>query len=49
MILGIDIGGTTTKLGLVKDGVVLDRARIATIGHTDEHDSPMPSQRLPEC
>ncbi|HQW98595.1 MAG TPA: ROK family protein [Flavobacteriales bacterium] len=37
MILGIDIGGTTTKLGLVKDGVVLDRARIATIGHTDEH------------
>ncbi|MBL0126873.1 MAG: ROK family protein [Flavobacteriales bacterium] len=37
MILGIDIGGTTSKLGLVHDGKVLARARINTLGHADEH------------
>lgn len=37
MILGIDIGGTTSKLGLVKDGKVIARARIATTGHADDH------------
>jgi glucokinase len=37
MILGIDIGGTTSKLGLVQDGQVLARARISTTGHSDEH------------
>ncbi len=37
MIAGIDIGGTTTKIGLV-DGVnVIARARLATTGHADEH------------
>ena len=37
MILGIDIGGTTSKLGLVDKGRVLARARIPTTGHTDDH------------
>ncbi|MBL7940611.1 MAG: ROK family protein [Flavobacteriales bacterium] len=37
MILGIDIGGTTSKLGLVKDGKVLGQTRIPTTGHTDDH------------
>lgn len=37
MILGIDIGGTTSKLGLVLDGKVLARARISTTGHADDH------------
>lgn len=37
MILGIDIGGTTSKLGLVQDGNVVARARIATAGHADDH------------
>ncbi|MBP7407185.1 MAG: ROK family protein [Flavobacteriales bacterium] len=37
MILGIDIGGTTSKLGLVEDGKVIARARISTMGHTDDH------------
>lgn len=37
MILGIDIGGTTSKLGLVQDGTVLRHARISTAGHSDEH------------
>jgi len=37
MILGIDIGGTTSKLGLVQDGKVLGRTRISTTGHSDEH------------
>jgi glucokinase len=35
MILGIDIGGTTTKLGLISGGRVLERTRMATIGHND--------------
>ncbi|QQR86193.1 MAG: ROK family protein [Flavobacteriales bacterium] len=37
MILGIDIGGTTSKLGLVQDGKVITRARISTTGHADDH------------
>ncbi|HRH69605.1 MAG TPA: ROK family protein [Flavobacteriales bacterium] len=37
MILGIDIGGTTSKLGLVKDGKVLGQTRIPTTGHADDH------------
>lgn len=37
MILGIDIGGTTSKLGLVENGVVRHRGRILTTGHSDEH------------
>lgn len=37
MILGIDIGGTTSKLGLVHDGKVIARARIDTVGHADDH------------
>lgn len=37
VILGVDIGGTTTKLGLVSHGKVLATARIPTIGHADEH------------
>ena len=37
MILGIDMGGTTTKLGVVSEGKVVARARISTTGHTDEH------------
>ncbi|MEZ4740153.1 MAG: ROK family protein [Flavobacteriales bacterium] len=37
MILGIDIGGTTTKLGLVRDGKVLAHARIGTNERADEH------------
>ncbi len=37
MILGIDIGGTTSKLGLVRDGQVIARARIGTMGHADDH------------
>lgn len=37
MILGIDIGGTTSKLGLVDKGRVLVRARIPTTGHADDH------------
>ncbi len=36
MILGIDIGGTTSKLGLVHQGQVIARARIATEGHSDD-------------
>jgi glucokinase len=36
MILGIDIGGTSTKLGLVKDGKVIRHGRIPTAG-TDEN------------
>lgn len=37
MILGIDIGGTTSKLGLVRDGQVIARARMGTTGHADDH------------
>ena len=36
MILAIDIGGTTSKLGLVKDGRVYARTRISTDGHADD-------------
>ena len=36
MILAIDIGGTTSKLGLVDDGRVVARSRISTTGHADE-------------
>jgi glucokinase len=37
MIAGIDIGGTTTKIGLVKDHKVIARGRISTTAHVDEH------------
>lgn len=37
MILGIDIGGTTTKIGLVDGDRVIARSRIDTTGHADEH------------
>ena len=37
MIAGIDIGGTTTKIGLVKDHAVIARSRIPTTGHANEH------------
>lgn len=37
MIAGIDIGGTTTKMGLVHEDQVIARARISTTGHADEH------------
>ncbi|MCB0771341.1 MAG: ROK family protein [Flavobacteriales bacterium] len=37
MILAVDIGGSSTKMGLVEDGRVISRARISTTGHADEH------------
>ena len=37
MIIGIDVGGTTTKLGLVSDGRVVARRKMSTTGHIDEH------------
>ena len=37
MIIGIDIGGTTSKLGLVQDGRVIAHGRIPTTGHANEH------------
>jgi len=37
MIAGIDIGGTTSKIGLVQDGRVIAQSRIPTTGHTDDH------------
>jgi len=37
MIAAIDIGGTTSKIGLVLDGRVLRQTRIATTGHADDH------------
>lgn len=37
MIAGIDIGGTTTKIGLVQGDHVVSRGRIPTVGHADEH------------
>jgi glucokinase len=37
MIAGIDIGGTTSKIGLVRDGRVLAQTRIPTTGHADDH------------
>ena len=37
MIAGVDIGGTTTKIGLVQDGKVLVQTRIPTTGHADDN------------
>lgn len=37
MIAGIDIGGTSSKIGLVRDGRVLRQTRIPTTGHADDH------------
>lgn len=37
MILGIDIGGTNSKLGLVHAGRVVRQTRIPTTGHADDH------------
>lgn len=37
MLIGIDIGGTSSKVGLVQDGRVPDTVRIPTTGHADEH------------
>ncbi|MBL7951016.1 MAG: ROK family protein [Flavobacteriales bacterium] len=37
MIAGIDIGGTTSKIGLVQEGRVLRQVRISTTGHADDH------------
>jgi glucokinase len=37
MIAGIDIGGTSTKIGLVQGGQVIATVRIPTTGHADEH------------
>jgi glucokinase len=36
MILGIDVGGTSTKLGTVEHGRVVQRGRIPSTGHRDE-------------
>ena len=36
MIAGVDIGGTTTKIGLVEEGKVLVQTRISTTGHSDD-------------
>jgi Ethanolamine utilization protein EutJ (predicted chaperonin) len=33
MRIGIDIGGTTTKIGLVENGKVTATTRIPTTGH----------------
>ncbi len=37
MIAGVDIGGTTTKIGLVLDGKVLVQTRISTTGYADDN------------
>lgn len=37
MIAGIDIGGTTSKIGLVANGRVVRQLRIPTTGHADDH------------
>ncbi|HEY0978957.1 MAG TPA: ROK family protein [Flavobacteriales bacterium] len=37
MIAGIDIGGTTSKIGLIDNGRVIARTRIPTTGHADDH------------
>ena len=37
MIAGIDIGGTTSKIGLVEKGRVIAQTRIPTTGHADDH------------
>ena len=36
MLIGIDIGGTSTKIGLVDNGRVVTTKRISTTGHADE-------------
>ncbi len=36
MIIGIDIGGTSSKIGLVEEGRVVAVARIPTTGHADD-------------
>lgn len=36
MLIGIDIGGTSTKIGLVDSGKVVASKRIPTTGHADE-------------
>ncbi len=36
MLIGIDIGGTSTKIGLVDNGRVIATTRIPTTGHVDE-------------
>ncbi|MBL8003380.1 MAG: ROK family protein [Flavobacteriales bacterium] len=40
MIAGIDIGGTSTKIGLVRDDRVIDTVRIATAGHDADGTAP---------
>ncbi|MBK6628423.1 MAG: ROK family protein [Flavobacteriales bacterium] len=37
MIAGIDIGGTSSKLGLVDGDRIVARTRIPTLGHADPH------------
>lgn len=37
MIAGIDIGGTSSKIGLVHEGRVIARSRMLTTGHADDH------------
>lgn len=37
MIAGVDIGGTTTKIGLVENGQVLVQTRISTTGHSNDN------------
>lgn len=37
MLIGIDIGGTSSKVGLVDEGAVIDTMRLPTTGHADEH------------
>ncbi|MGV9013966.1 MAG: ROK family protein [Flavobacteriales bacterium] len=36
MLIGIDIGGTSTKIGLVENGKVTATTRLPTTGHSDE-------------
>lgn len=37
MIAGIDIGGTSSKIGLVHQGTVVGQTRLPTTGHADDH------------
>lgn len=37
MIAGIDIGGTSSKIGLVHEGSVVGQTRLPTTGHADDH------------
>lgn len=37
MIIGIDIGGASSKIGLVRNGAVVATTRISTTGHAHEH------------